>query len=333
MSCGGGGDDLAAQLRGALSGLTGTLPRRAVVLPSGELADRAAAGVGGAALPEATAVSLACEALRRAAGEPVYSRATHQLLEQCLAANEPGAWRALLDDEATGDVDRGVAAAFWASPAALHRLVWCMVGAASGVHLWLVVRALQCVLEHTGRVAARDLGQAFHHHFSELVRTLSRRAKDISADMRATVITTLGRLIVWCDIPAPTLAGMLDAAADSAPDDVLRLFVHAPVAALAAHAPPLVDKLVRRAERAPQASRYPACALLAVLPPELLAPHADRLRVLVQRTLDTAAAQGSMDAGLALACGALAKATAAARSLDGALAHALCCLAIGQLSA
>ena len=322
-------EDVVAGLRGALSGLTGALPRRAVVLPSGELADRAAHP----ALPEVPAVSLACEILRRAAGEPVFSRTTRQLLEQCLSSNDPGAWRALLDDEATGDLDAGVAAACWAAPAAMHRLVWCLVGASSGMHLWLGVRAVQGVLALAGRAAAHDLGLAFHHHFPSLVRTLSRRCKDLSADMRACVITTLGRLIACCDLPHDSLAGMLDEALDDRmPDDVLRLFVHAPLPALAERDPGLVARLLGRAERAAQSSRYPACALLAVLAPEQLAAHGERVRGLVQRALDTAAAQGSVEAGLALACGVLAKATAPPRSLDAALAHALCCMAIGALS-
>lgn len=321
-------DDALAAIRGALSGLTGTLPRRAVVLPGGDLGDR----VANPGLPEVPAVSLACEALRRAAGEPVFSRSTRHLLEQCLATNDPGAWRALLDDEATGDQDEGAAAAYWASPASLHRLVWCLAAAGSGTHLWLGVRALQGVLALTGKPGAHVLGLAFHHQFPELVRTLSKRCKDISADQRAYAIATLGRLIAWCDIPHDSLARMLGTALDGAPDDVLRLFVHAPMPALAARDPDLVPKVLRRAERASQAGRYPSLALLAVLAPEQLAAHGERVRALVQKTLDTATAQGSVEPGMALACGVLARAAATAtKSLDATLAHALCCMSVAVL--
>ena len=321
-------DEALQAVRGALGGLGGTLPRRAVVLHNGEVADRAAHPH----LPEVTAVSLACEALRRAAGEPVFSRVTPRLLEQCLASNDPGAWRALLDDEATGDLDTEAATAFWDSPANLHRLVWCLVRAPTGTDLWVGVRAMQGVLALTGKAGAHVLGLAFHHQFPDLVRALSRRCKDVSAEQRAYVIATLGRLIAWCDIAPASLADMLGRALEGPVDDVLRLFVHAPLGELASRDPDLVPKVLRRAERASQVGRYPSLALLAMVDPRHLAGHAERVRALVQRTLDTAAAQGSVEPGMALACGVLAKATAPARSLDAALAHALCCMAVPLLA-
>lgn len=317
--------DAAADLRAALSGLTGVLPRRVVVLPNGAIDDRR----DHPALPEVVAVSLACEVLRRAADEPVYARHTSHLLRQCLDTNDPGAWRAFMDDAATGDLDVAAAAAFWGEPDAMGRAVQCLVECTTGMHAWVVVRSLHRALTLVGPPAPQRTGVALQAAFPRLMRTLSKRAADVSVDKRAATITALGRLMVWCDIPHDALASMLGTALRDGPDDVLRLFLSAPVAALAAHDPALVERVLQRAERASQANRYPACTLLAVMAPDQLRPFGDRVRRLVQRALDTAAAQGSVDTGLALACGVLARAVAAPRSLDFTLAHALCCMSAG----
>lgn len=315
---------VADELRAALSGLTGVLPRRAVVTPSGEVGDRR----DHPGATEAPQLSTACEILRRAAGDLVYSRHTPTLLRQCIEHNLAGAWQALLDDVATGDLDRAAAVQFWSAADAQERAVACLVAAATGLHQWLITRALQHVAALVGQPGARHMGLAFQRLFADLVRTLSRRARDVTADMRAGTISAVGRLLVWCGIPEDELLGMLDTALRSGHDDVLRLFVCAPVSALAARDPSLVPRLLARAERAQQTSRYPACALLAVLTPEQMRPHEDRVMRLVQRALDTAAAQGSVDAHLALACGVLAKAAAPVRSPIASLAHALCCMAV-----
>lgn len=313
-----------ADVRAALSGLTGVLPRRAAVTAEGAVAERRAHPQ----LPEAAALSVACEILRRAAGEPVYSRHTPELLRQCVDDNDAGAWRAMLDDAATGDLDRAAAVAFWSGAGALAAAVRCLVAASSGMHLWLVVRGLQLVVELVGQAGARHLGVAIQRSFADLVRTLSRRAKDVTADMRAGTIDATGRLIVWCGISHDDLCAMLGVALRGGHEDVLRLFVRAPVSALVARDASLVPKLLTSAEKARQASRYPPCALLAVLSPEQLRPHEARVRRVVQRVLDTAAAQGGMDPHLALACGVLAKAVEPARTLSSSLAHALCCMAL-----
>lgn len=311
-------------LRAALSGLTGVLPRRVVVTATGDVAERR----DHPGAMEAPQLSTVCEILRRAAGDPVYSRHTATLLRQCVDHNQAGAWQALLDDTATGDVDRATAVQFWAAADTQERIVACLVAASTGVHQWLITRAMQHVTSLVGRAGVQHMALAFQRLFAGLVRTLSRRARDVNADMRAGTISAVGRLMLWCGIPNDVLLGMLGDAVRSGHDDVLRLFVCAPIAALATHDPSLVARLLDRAERAQQSARYPAYALLAVLTPEQVRPHEARVMRLVQRALDTAAAQGSLDAHLALACGVLAKAAAPARSPSATLAHAMCCMAV-----
>ena len=234
-------------VRGALTGLSNVLPRRAVLLQTGALADKMASP----GLPEVVAVSMACECLRRAAAEPVYSRHTPHLLQQCLDTNDPGAWRALLDDATTGDLDIVAFSAFWRGAGAMTRIVGCMANATNGMHLWLVVRSLQHVLCTTeaSAEAAVQLGHAFQSMAPVLITTLARRTKDLAADLRAGAISALGKLMTWSDIPLPGLASMLDLALKCGADDVLRLFLCAPLPSLVEHDPALVERLVQRAER------------------------------------------------------------------------------------
>lgn len=320
-----------AEIRGALSGLSGQLPRRAVVVhDAGSSVVSVIDKVQSPLSTEATSLSVVCDILRREQGEPVYSRHTPHLLAQCLGTNDAGAWRALLDDAATSDLDVTEAAAFFGGDGArLEALVRCLVVAETGMHAWLVIRAMECVLPLLGTDGARRLGGVFQAQFAEIVRGISRRVRDISVDMRGGAITTLGKLMLWCNIPPAHLCDMLLSVLKSPDDDVLRLFLFAPVATLAEQQPALVEKLLGRAERAPHASKYPATALLATMAPDQLRPHADRISKLVQKTLDTALAKGNMEPRLAMVCGALIKVTKP-RTLHASLAHALCCMSLSN---
>lgn len=320
------GESLASTIRAALSGLSGRLPRRAAVW-DGVVVDRARQPQA----QEVAALSVVCEAVRLACKDPVYSRQTPVLLRQCLEENLPDAWRCLLDDEATADLDHAALAYALGEPTAPLRLVQCFVGASTGLHMWLVVKAANLFRAHMTPAAVADMATSFQRAFPDLVATLSCRFNDVTQDMRAAAITSLGALMVWTGIPTATLATMLEACADSGKDDVMRLFLTAPVVEIAQHAPCLVDKLLRRAEKTHQSSRYPPCALLASLTPDQLRPHAPRVMKLVRRSLDVAAAQGDMDLKLALVCGVMAKSVCAPRSLEASLAHALSCSTYSQL--
>lgn len=320
--------DLASTVRAALSNLSPRLPRRVVVV-AGAVSDK----TQHPREPEVTALSLVGEAVRLACKEAVYSRQTPVLLKQCLEDNAMDAWRCLLDDEATGDLDRDALAYALMDGTASLRLVQCIVAAQSGMHLWLVVKAAHVMRACMSPAAVAELATSFQRVFGDLVVSVSCRFKDVSAEMRATALTSLGALMTWAGIPAHVLAGMLDACAATAQDDVLRLFLTAPVAEMAAHAPGLIEGLLSRAERAQQAARYPSCALLAALRPEQLRSHHARVSKLARHTLDVAAAQGELDVKLALVCGVLAKSVCQPRSLENSLAHALCCCAYMHLRA
>ena len=309
----------------ALTGMSGgSLPRRAVVLPDGSLGDKA----DHPNLQEVAAVSLVCEVVRRSAGQPVYARHATALMEQCLETNDRGAWEAVLADVRSGDFSPGPSAAVL--EVSDKCIVHCIVAATPGQHFWAVVRAARHLLPLLSDSAARRTATVFHQLFSEVVAAVAKKGRDVSTDERAMSITALGRLLVWCDIPVPRLAEMLESCA-AKPDDVLRLFLFAPIPDICRHAPGIVAGLVGRADKAPQASKYPSCALLALLPPDVLRLHADAVLRVGQRVLETAAAQGSLDPKLALACSALVKSVAPPRSLELALSHALMCLAAAML--
>lgn len=307
-------------VRQALSGLTDKLPRRAVVLPDGSLGDRC----DYPCLAEVSSVSLACEAVRRAGGEAIYPRHTAQLMQLCLSTNDPSAWRALLADATTGDLDLEAARLqLGGDNAAL--LVRRLTESSSGMHMWTVIRFMQLIMPAMPVSVVSKLAQAFQQLFGDIVKALTKRVRDVSVDMRASAITELGKLMVWTDIPESDLAEMLEDCLARSPDEVLRLFLFAPIPAMLAHCPDLPEKLLLRAERASQATRYPTVAMLAMLPAPVLKPHEARVMELVKRALETGAAQGTMDAKLALVCSTLVKDVAPSRSLYAGLAHALSC--------
>lgn len=311
-------------VRAALTGLTGRLPRRVVLLADGSLADR----VHSPASPEVVPVSVVCEILRRAAHEPVYSRHTPSLLEQCLATNEAGAWQALLDDLFTDDADKAAMLVFWSDEGRLDDLVRCLTEARTGDHAWMVICVMRGVVERVDRESTRALGRAFQSRFSDIVSCISASMRTISADNRAEAITTLGKLMLWCQLSTASLCDMLSAALQTNADGVLQLFLFAPMEELARHDPTLVERILRHAEKASQAQRYPPCALLAMLAVDQLTPFAPRVLEVVQKTLSVAAAQGSLDVYLGIVCGRLAKISSPPRSLTACLGHALTCMAV-----
>ena len=309
-------------------GTSGQVPRRAVVLADGSLADRR----DHPDRPEARQVSVACERVRIAFSETVYSRNTAELMEQCFAKNDPKAREALLDDVATHDLSAECAIRY------LHAngitIVECLLSATTSGHVVVIIRAAQHVLP---LLAAEDLARtsaALCRRFDELVKKLVQVVQRgrIPADFDDG-ITALGKLMLACDVPPCQLADMLHACLVSGVDTLMRLFLFAPVAAMVAHSPSLVDSIVARAEKAPQSSRYPLIALLAMVPAHVLSVHADRLAALIQRILDTALAQNGMDPKLALACGTIGKhASTSPRSLHATLSHTLCCMAYSVLT-
>jgi hypothetical protein len=307
-------EDALRTIRATLTGPGGKLPRRAVVLENGEVADRTLAPER----PEVPALSLACEALRRAAREAVHPRVTYELLRMCVDNNEAGAWAALLDDLATNDINDREMLAFWADAANVHGTVRCIVQARDGMHAWLVVQALYRMVPNVSPEALR----AFKASFGDLVRSLAR-ASGTSREQRAVVLEYLGKIIRSCDFSEDDLAGMVECVVRGAPDDFLRLFQHCGASTLRRR-PDLVSAIVDRAQGAHATSRYPYFALMTTLG-DALAPHHDRLLNLVRATLETAVAQGAADARLTLACSAVGKLVAPPRSLEGTLFHMLCC--------
>lgn len=320
-----------AAIRAALTGLSNQLPRRAVLCggPNPRLAEKAQHKD----LPEVPVLSLACEHLRAACNEPVYSRRTAELARQCMVGNEPEAWRCLLDDAATDDLDKVALDRYMASDSRIpQRLVECIVGARTDVHLWLVVKAVGLMVPRMTPHMTQQLANAFVMMFGEVVATVSStKPGNFDSDMRAATIAALGKLMVWSDISIDKLAAMLQGCIKFGRDDVLRLFILAPMSSMAAHSPHIVTMLLERAEETSQGNRYPSCALLAAMDPQLLKPHANRVAAVAHRSLDVAAAQGTLDSRLSLVCGTLFKAVSPPSSPMALLAHALCCTSLALL--
>lgn len=307
------------EIASALGGFGCPLPRRAIVLEDGTVGDKTLRPQA----VEVVTVSLACEALKRQTGLPVYPRSTRALLDVCLRLNDRGAWGALLDDLRTHDVDMAELREVMRDSECT--LAECIVTATPGQHFWTVVKVTRLVAKELDECTVLRMGLAFQRLFVQVLHAVNARPRDVSVDERAQCVTDLGKLIVWCQVPAHVLAEHLELCRGMG-DDVLLLFLFAPLEEVYEHAPATIDFLVERLCRNQLYQKYPPCALLALAPPRFLEPHAGALQQACADMLNTAAAQGSIDPKLALACASVARSITEPRSLPFALANALKCM-------
>jgi len=313
----------------------GDLPRRASLGPGGRLAERCAPRLEGDAraplAPEVEQLSRVCEALRAAAGRPVWPRATRDLLRLCVSGPAfHGAWQALYADCLTGDVDEGAAAEAWArDPAALADAV---AGAREADTLAAMGGCLARLLPRCSPATLAALGERLAVRLPALVDLLARHARTVQRELRDALLVSLGRALAAAALDAATVAGLVRGALERHQDAVARLFLQLDLEAAARQSEPpgqfeppgqsepagLFELALERARAVHVDDRYPLLALLARLAPAGVPPAcAAPLRELALGTLAAECARQRCDARQALACAAL---VLAAQSGEAALA-------------
>lgn len=293
--------------------VNGRVPRRAVLLPDGALADRAAHPD----VPELELVSRLCEIACLAAGQPVYPRHTATLLETALACNAPGAWEAVKDDLVTGDLDLDAAVAFLQQGSACTALVGCLVGARDGTHMLHVGVVLSRVLGRLSDESRAETGRALACQLRALMDAFVRFGAFMNRDTRDAVLGGFGAVLAAAGVPDSRAAELVLYALGQRRDELLRLFLHVPPTFLP-HRPQILAELLDRAAAAP--GQYPLVALLARLVaahPDAVRGHERDLAAVVRGALPAA----ELDARTCLAAAALA--TAAGGCGDEATAAAL----------
>lgn len=308
--------------------VNGRVPRRAVVLADGALAERCTHPQH----PEAELVSRLCEICRQATGQPVYPRGTAQLLELALAGNAPGAWEAAKDDLVTEDLDLEAATAYLCHGGNSAALVACLVGARDSNHMIHVCLLLSRVLARLSEEARADMGRALACQLGAAMDCFVVHGTFLSRDVRDTVLEAFGRIIVGAGVPDCRVADLVLQALGQKRDELLRLYLHVPTTFLA-HRPQILAELLDRAKAAPAQSRYPPLALLARLVsahPETVKGHEAEVAGVVRAALIAP----ELDGRACLAAGALAHAAqGCGNDLAAALALALqsCAAALVKL--
>ena len=233
-------------------------PRRAVLTPDGKVRDKTEAG--GA---EIDVLSAVCAIARRAAGLRVFPLRTLDLFGACVASNDPGAWKALHDDIKTGDIDWGVAAPeLLASVAAA---VACLVAPRDAAHMVHMSSCLTDIAQRSSAEARAAFGQCLGGQLAALAETLMRHSAIMRRDVRDAVLSSMGRLVASCDVPAANLVSTLLSVLSRKQDELLRLFLHVPLAACVQLQPDLAARVLQRVRVAQPGLRYPPLAMLARL--------------------------------------------------------------------
>lgn len=246
-------DQVSAVLR-----VNGTVPRRAVLLPGGELADK----VQHPAAPEVELLSRLCEICRHAAGQACFPRRTVDLLELALGSNSSGAWAAARDDVVTGDFDLEAAAALVRCGSNAAALAVCLAGARDGAHMMHVGIVLSRVLELLSEEARADMGRALACQLRAVMDAFVAHGALMSRDVRDAVLAGFGRVVATAGVPDAHVAELVLHALAQKRDELLRLFLHVPPS-FVAHRPQILAELLDRARTAPAFSRYPLVAMLA----------------------------------------------------------------------
>lgn len=308
-------------------------PRRAVVTAGGALCDRTDAPPG---CPEIASMSAVCEVVRRMAGLPVYPRDSGELMQQCLERNEHGAWQAMYNDVRTGDVDWDrLAAVIGPGSGSAHACVGCLLAPRDATHLLNTAACLAAMLDHVTPEAKHEFASLLGLKLTAFSEVLIRHNAVMRRDVREGVLTVLGRLLAKADVPLSHVADVLQLVLARKHDDLLRLFMHLPVAACVAPRPDLLAQLVARARATSPttSSRYPVLAVLArvvaaaaATDDSCAARHGPDLADLVKTTLAAQlSSSGGIDPRTALVCAMLAQAAGpeAAAPLAPFLAKAL----------
>lgn len=245
---------------GAILEVRGSIPRRAVLLPDGRLADKTACP----GCAELDILSRLCEVVRGARGAPCYPRLTSALLERALDGNEEGAWEAVRDDILTGDLDVEVCCALLSHGSNASTVVGCVVGARNAKHLLHVCCLMARALDD-GRLrdeTRADMGRALACQLRPLLDTLLAHGSCMPLDVRDAVFDGLARILAVAAVPDAHVADAALHALECHREDLLRIFLKV-TPAFVDHRPQILPMLLDRLASGPRSSRYPVLELLA----------------------------------------------------------------------
>lgn len=244
----------------AILKVKGAIPRRAVLLPDGRLADKTTC----AGCAELDILSRLCEVVRGAHGMPCYPRQTAALLECALDGNEEGAWEAVRDDIITGDLDEGVCCAVLSHGSNASTLVGCVVGARNAKHLLHVCCMMAKALDDTrlrGETRS-EMGRALACQLRPLLDTLLAHGAGMPLDVRDSVFDGLARVFAVAAVPDAHVADAALHAMECRREELLRVFLKV-TPAFVDHRPQILPMLLDRLAGGSRSSRYPVLELLA----------------------------------------------------------------------
>lgn len=302
--------------------VNGDIPRRAVLLADGSLADKTAHPQ----LGEVDVLSRVCEL---ATGSSV-PRHTAPLLDVALRTNEPSAWLAIRDDLLTGDFDPEAAAAVvQQTEDGTMYVVSSMLNARDSAHMAAVVVALAALLPALTPEARDDLGRALACHVQHLMEAFTKHSALLTRDVRDAVLSGFGKILARTGMCGARATDMVLLALKMRREELLRLFLYLP---RLAPQDQLAGALVAHAKLLPTTKRYPVLAMLAKVACEGVASAADHADDIDGLVVDQLVAEGPIDSRTCLAIGTLVGCAHPGHALVGALGRGLVALSAALLS-
>jgi hypothetical protein len=230
-----------------------TMPRRVVVDDiRGILCDKFDHPNG----KEIVALSCACDAVRRALGEPIYHRDTAQLMEMCM--KEPTnvhAWAALYRDVQTDDFNDVKAASAWTVPGSIQAILH-----ATTAHQLTHVMAIWAKVLHAKLVdmeaQAMGVADAFENIFTHVISI----AETVAADVREAFSNALGKIIAVSSPPPDTCAtALVTLLTDprTEVDEFLKVFAYMDVHGMLRRRPEIPMLLFQRVRSTIDRTTYP----------------------------------------------------------------------------
>jgi hypothetical protein len=219
-----------------------TMPRRVVVDETrGILADKYDHPHG----KEIVSLSCACEAVRRALGEPIYHRDTSQLMHTCM--NEPTnvhAWAAMYRDVQTGDFNDLGAARTWTVQGSVQAIV-----RAATAHQLTHVMAIWAKVLGAKLIDMDAQAKGVVDVFQEMFTHVVSIAETVAADVREAFSNALGKLFGVLSPPPDTCAAalvvlLMDRRTEI--DEFLKVFAYLDVRAMLQRRPEILELLFQR---------------------------------------------------------------------------------------
>jgi hypothetical protein len=234
--------------------VNGRVPRRAVLLEDGSLADKTAH-------PEAKEVdvlSKVCELYRASSGQPSHPRHTASLLEMALLTNGSSTWDAIRDDLVTGDFDLRAAAAVIQHGRNAVALVSCLVDAKHERHFLNVACVVSQVLPHLGTDACQEVAQSIGAQLRGVVEALCKHGSVLARDACVSVVQAFGKMIGSIGVPDVRVGELVSWALQERQHAVLGLFAHCPTSYIV-HRPQILAQLLDSVEvQGPRGAPPPA---------------------------------------------------------------------------